>query len=103
MGRIADLLLSKGANPNIFDATSHMTPLHRAIVAGNKPAFDALMAHKEQVDLDARDAENRVPLSLALDAAQKGGNGDVVEEIDKDSFAAILCDNGASAQIIQVD
>ena len=97
MGRITDLLLTKGANPNIFDASSHQTPLHRAIIAGNKPAFDAMMTHKHLVDLDPRDAENRVPLSHALDASRG-----VEEEIAKDSFAAILADNGASAQVIQV-
>ena len=104
MGRIADLLLTKGANPNIFDAASHQTPLHRAIVADNKPAFNALMSHKDHVDLDARDADNRVPLSLALGAVRAGGGGGGVteDEIAEDSFAAVLADNGASAQIIQV-
>ena len=103
MGRIVDLLLKKGANPNITDAANHRTPLHRAIVAGNRPAFDALMAQHAVVgvDLDARDDQNRVPLSLALDVARRTRAGPE-EEIGKDSFAAILADNGASAQIIQV-
>ena len=99
IGRITDQLLTKGANPNIFDAASHQTPLHRAIIAGNKPAFDALMTHKQLVDLHAIVSILSFPLSHTLNVSRIRGEE---EEIVIHSFATILSDNGASAQVLQV-
>lgn len=73
------LLLSRGADPRIFDS-AHLTPLHNAAFSGNVAIGEMLIAHG--ADVNAQETGGRTALAIA-------------EERGHAAFAALLRRHGA--------
>ncbi|XP_072533276.1 cyclin-dependent kinase 4 inhibitor B [Salminus brasiliensis] len=74
--RVARLLLSCGADPNVSDASTGATPLHDAARAGFLSTVRALLEFN--ADPERRDARGRT----AAESAQEHGHEDIAQYIN---------------------
>ncbi|KAL6486808.1 hypothetical protein MHYP_G00034340 [Metynnis hypsauchen] len=79
--RVARLLLSWGAEPNVSDRTTGATPLHDAARAGFPDTVRLLLEFK--ADPQRKDKRGRT----AADSAREAGHGDIAEYISTISSA----------------
>lgn len=56
-GQVIDILIKRGANPNVYDAEA-LTPLHLAVNNGNMPCVKALVNNWAKVDVSDTDVYN---------------------------------------------
>ncbi|KAK6494062.1 UNVERIFIED_CONTAM: hypothetical protein FKN15_061643 [Acipenser sinensis] len=63
--RIAELLLMHGANPNIVDSSTGLTPIHDAAREGFLDTVGMLV--RNNANSNVRDRRNLLPLDLAIE------------------------------------
>jgi ankyrin repeat protein len=71
------MLLDKGANPNVVERESGLTPLHRAAGEGKRTRVELLINHGANVN--TKDWDDKTPLFLA----KENGQAEIVELLKK--------------------
>ncbi|XP_046839530.1 rabankyrin-5-like isoform X2 [Xenia sp. Carnegie-2017] len=93
MRRVAQLLLSSFADPNMQDING-CTPLHQAILSENEEILSLLLEQKN-LNLEKKDDKGRTPLWLSLTIADNKFDAD-----DTESVPARLHEAGASCDCV---
>ena len=84
---ICQMLLTKGANPNIYTYSGKSTPLHRAAYMGHLNIVKLLLKYK--ADLDCQDSDGLTPLHKAYQQR-------------KQEVVAVLLESGANTQLLDI-
>jgi ankyrin repeat protein len=75
--QIVQLLLERGANPNVRTITTEQTPLHMAAMAGHAKVVQLLLNHKARATLS--DAQGKTPLEYVEQSYLTGRTSPVAQ------------------------
>lgn len=89
--KVLKFLIQKGANVNLTNSNER-TPLHLAIQAGNKKAFDQLMAVKG-IDVNKQALDGKTALLMALESNSRYRDDFVNKLLEKNEIDVMLSDN----------